>query len=71
MSFCSINIFLQSWFARQNANESPIHYKSSQQDINRQNKRKIFLNGIWSMMNYNVKWLWNYHNDDHQNTHPT
>jgi hypothetical protein len=38
--------------------------------IDKINKLK-FLYEIWSMMNYTVEWLWNYHSDDHQNTHPT
>ncbi len=32
-------------------------------------KRNDFKNGIWFMTNYNLEWLWNCHNDDHQNTH--
>ncbi len=36
MSFCSINIFLHSWFGKQNANESLIHERSSQQNTNGQ-----------------------------------
>jgi hypothetical protein len=31
------------------------------------NKKKPFSNEIWSATNYNLKQLWNCHNDDHQN----
>jgi hypothetical protein len=41
MTFCSINIFLCSWFARQNANKSMIHYRNWQKDRNRQKKKNI------------------------------
>jgi len=84
MSFCSINIRLHFVFARQNANEvqfiRKVHNKiqidkniervqDRQQDTNKE-KKKWVRNGIWSMMNYNLKWLCNCHNDNHQNTHP-
>jgi hypothetical protein len=35
MSFFFINIFLHSWFGKQNANESSIHLISSQQNTNK------------------------------------
>jgi hypothetical protein len=34
------------------------------------NKKQFWI-GMWSMSNYNLEWLWNCHNDNHQNTHPT
>jgi hypothetical protein len=39
MSFCSINIFLDSWFDKQNANENSIHYRNSQQNKNKPTKK--------------------------------
>jgi hypothetical protein len=43
--------------------------QDKQQDTNKE-KKKRFWNGIWSMTNYNSKWLCNCHNDNHQNINP-
>jgi hypothetical protein len=43
---------MKIWFIRK------VHKKMQ---IDKRKRKKQFQNGIWSMMNYNAEWFWNYH----------